>query len=210
MMKCDKFAAQLDDYLDGGVDERAMREHLNVCENCRRLHHHAVSVQAAVRKLSPPEVHPAFADRAILRASRPDAGASHPRRRAMLGVALAASLVLGITAGAYLTLRAAPVQTVVLAVDRPETVRMVFTSAKPLHAATISIVLPENVDLVGYAGRRELSWQTDLREGQNLLQLPLVAHGAVKDELRANLSHGAGTKTFRIRFDVAKADTAGM
>src|SRR5262249_28701880 len=117
-----------------------------------------------------------------------------------------ASLLLGVGAGAYLALRAAPVQTVALTVEQPETVRMVFDSAKPLRAATISIALPDNLDLVGYAGRRELTWQTDLREGQNLLQLPLVAHGAVRDELRAKLSHGSSTKTFSVKFDVAKIE----
>lgn len=209
-MKCDEFEARLDDYLDGGQDEHAMREHLNACEDCRRLHHHAVTVLAAVRKLSPPDVHPGFVDRAIARASRPGEGAARSGRRAALGVALAASLVLGVAGGVYLTLRAAPVQTVALAVEQPELVRMVFNSAKPLRAATISIALPDNVDLVGYAGRRELTWQTDLKEGQNLLQLPVVAHGAVKDELRAKLSYGASSKTFRVRLDVANAATPGM
>jgi hypothetical protein len=209
-MKCDEFEARLDDYLDGGQDERAMREHLNVCGDCRRLHHHAVTVQAALRAISPPDPHPEFLDRAIARASRPDAGEAHPARRAALGVALAATLLLGVGAGAYLTLRAAPVQMVALTVEEPETVRMVFDSAKPLRAATINITLPENLDLVGYAGRRELTWQADLREGQNLLQLPLVAHGTVKDELRAKLTHGSGTKTFRVKFDVARADRPGM
>jgi len=209
-MKCDEFTARLDDYLDGGFDERAMREHLNACEDCRRLHHHAVMVLAAVRRLSPPEVHPEFVDRAIARATRPDEGVARSGRRTALGVALAASLVLGVGAGTYFALRASPVQTVALAVDKPELVRMVFNSAKPLRAATISIALPDNVELVGYAGRRELTWQTDLHEGQNLLQLPLVAHGAVKDELRAKLSLGSNSKTFRVKFDVAKVEAPGM
>lgn len=208
-MECQEFTSQLDDYLDGQVDERPFREHLNVCAECRSQHHHAVKVLAAVRQLSPPAVHPAFVDSAISRAMRSGGDELRPRRGAMLGMALAASLVLGIAAGAYLTLRAAPVQTVVLAVDRPEVVRLVFNSAKPLRAATISIALPDNVELVGYHGRKELSWQTDLREGQNLLQLPLIAHGTVKDELHARLTHEASSKTFRVKFDVANAEAPG-
>ena len=128
----------------------------------------------------------------------------------MLGMALAASLVLGVAAGVFLSLREAPVQTVALAVERPETVRMVFNSAKPMQAATLSLALPENVEIVGYGHRRELSWQTDLREGQNLLQLPLIARGAVKDELVAQLSHGTSTKTFRVKFEIAQKGTPGM
>jgi anti-sigma factor RsiW len=209
-MECHEFISQLDDYLDGRLDERPLRAHLNVCDDCRQQYHHAVAAQAAVRKLSPPEVHPAFVDRAMQRAIRRDAAGAHPRRRALLGMALAASLVLGVATGAYLSLRAAPVQTVVMTVERPETVRMVFDSVKPLRAATLSLSLPENVEVVGFGGVRELSWQTDLREGQNLLQLPLIAHGAVKDELLAQLSHGASTKTFRVKLEVAKSGASGM
>lgn len=207
-MECADFTSRLDDYLDGRVDEFLMRDHLNVCDDCRQRFGHAVAVQSALRKLSPPEAPPAFLEQAISRASRPNP--AHPRRWSMLGVALAASLVLGVAAGVFLSLREAPVQTVALSVERPETVRMVFNSAKPLQAATLSLALPENVEVVGYGPRRELSWQTDLREGQNLLQLPLIAHGAVKDELLARLSHGASTKTFRVKFEIAKTDTPGM
>jgi hypothetical protein len=209
-MECREFTAHLDDHLDGGADERAMREHLAACGECRRRYQHALAVQSALRKLTPPQAHPAFVDRAIARAMRPDAAAAHPRRRAVLGMALAASLVLGAALGAFFSMREGPVQTVTLSVDRPETVRMVFSSAKPLQAATLSLDLPENVELVGYGGRRELTWQTDLRAGQNLLQLPLVAHGPVKDELLARLSHGTGTKTFRVKLEIAKSSSPGM
>ena len=209
-MNCVDFTARLDDFLDGRAEERPMREHLAACVDCRRRYQHALAVQSALRKLSPPEAHPAFVERAIARATRPSAEAAHPRRRAVVGMALAASLVVGVALGAFFVMRDAPVQTVTLALERPETVRMVFDSAKPLQAATLSLELPENVELVGYAGRRELVWQTDLREGQNLLQLPLVAHGAVKDELLAKLSHGASAKTFRVRFEIAKSDRPGM
>jgi len=94
------------------------------------------------------------------------------------------------------------VHAVALTVDRPETVRLMFNSAKPLKAATLSLALPENVELVGYGGRRELSWETDLRKGGNLMQLPLIVRGATKDDLVANLSHGGSSKTFRLKIEV--------
>jgi len=208
-MECLDFRSQLDDYLDGRLDERPLREHLNACADCRRLVQHAQAVQEGLRKLSPPQMHPAVVDRAILRATRPSVVDAHPRGRARFGMALAASLVLGLALGAFFSLREAPVETVALAVEKPETVRMVFNSAKPLRAATLSLSLPENVEVVGYTGQRELTWQTDLREGQNLLQLPLIARGAVKDDLLARLSHGTSTKTFRVKFEMAKASTPG-
>ena len=206
-MECRDFALQLDDLLDGGLDaarQKPIQEHLGRCPDCRRLHEHAVAVREGVRKLSPPDPHPGFMDQALARATRPAAGGAHSQWRPVLGMALAASLVLGVALGAYFATRPS-VQTVALTLDRPETVRLMFNSARPLKAATLSLALPEKVELVGYGDQRELSWQTDLREGGNLLQLPLIAHGATTEELVARLAQGDSTKTFRLKIEVANA-----
>ena len=211
-MECREFALQLDDLLDGRLDavqRKSAQEHLERCPSCRRQHQHAVAVQEAVRSLSPPALHPGFMDQALSRATRPAVGSGRPAWRPLLGMALAASLVLGVALGVFLAARPTPVQTVALTLDRPETVRLMFNSAKPLRAATLSLALPENVELVGYGGRRELSWQTDLREGGNLMQLPLVVRGATKEELVASLSHGGNSKTFRLKIEVDNA-ASGM
>jgi hypothetical protein len=99
---------------------------------------------------------------------------------------------------------------VALTLDRPENVRLMFNSAKALKGATVNLALPENVELVGYGDRRELSWQTDLREGGNLMQLPLIVRGVTKDELVAQLSHDGSSKTFRLKIEVDNAGRSGM
>jgi putative zinc finger protein len=212
-MECRDFTMQLDDWLDGRLDalqRKSVQEHLELCPDCRHRHEHAVAVQKAVRSLTPPAPLPGFMDQALSRATRPSVGSGRPTWRPVLGMALAASLVLGVALGVFLTTRPEPVQTVTLALDRPETVRLMFNSAKPLKAATLSLALPENVELVGYGDRRELSWQTDLREGGNLLQLPLIVRGAAKDDLVARLSHDGSTKMFRVKFEIDNAGKPGM
>ncbi len=188
-MECRDFTPQLDDCLDGRLDaaaRRSIQEHLERCPDCRRLHQHAAALQAALRTLPAPTPRPGFVDRALAHATGAAAGAARPPRRAVVGFALAATLVLGVVLGIFLA------------------------TPKPLQAATLSLALPGNVELVGYGDRRELSWQTDLREGGNLLQLPLVARGTAKDELVASLSHGGTSKTFRLKFEVDNAGKSGM
>jgi hypothetical protein len=212
-MECDDFALQLDDWLDGRLDsarKKSIQEHLGRCPSCRRRYQHANAVQAGLRELPPPALHPDFTDQALSRAARAAVGRARPMWRPVVGMALAASLVLGVALGVYLATRPEPVQSVALTIERPETVRLMFNSAKPLRAATVSLTLPENVELVGYGGRRELDWQTDLREGGNLLQLPLIAHGPSKDELVARLSHDGSSKTFRLKIEVDNADKTDM
>ena len=212
-MECSDFAMRLDDLLDGQLDalqRKSVQEHLGRCPDCRQRHERALAVLETVRKLSPPAMHPGFIDQALSRATRPAAGGARAKWRPIVGMGLAASLVLGVALGVFLATRPEPVQAVALTIDRPETVRLMFNSAKPLKAATLSLALPENVELVGYGGRRELSWQTDLREGGNLMQLPLVARGVAKQELVASLSHGGNSKTFRLKIDVDNTGRSGM
>mgnify|MGYP006308402341 CR=1 FL=1 len=63
--------------------------------------------------------------------------------------------------------------------------------------------LPEHVELEGYPGRRELSWETDLTSGSNLLAVPLVARAArTNGELVTTLRWGDREKRFRVRLRV--------
>lgn len=214
-MECRDFELQSDDYLDGSLDpvrQRSMQEHLEHCLSCRQRHHQAAALQASLRTLPAPELRRDFVNQALARATHTPARAAWSPRRAALGAALAASLVLGVAAGVFFAMQPvpSPVQTVTLTVAQPETVRLMFNSAKSLSAATFSLSLPENVELEGYGDRRELSWQTDLREGGNLLQLPLVAHGPAKGELVARVSHGTSSKTFQLKIEVKFAGRTGM
>jgi len=212
-MECSDLALRLDDLLDGRLDalqRKAVQKHLECCSDCRQRHEHAVAVLESVRKLTPPALHPGFIDQALSRATRPAIGGARSKWRPVLGMALAASLVLGVALGVFLATQREAVQTVALTIDRPETVRLMFNSAKPLKAATVSLALPENVELIGYGGRRELSWQTDLREGGNLMQIPLIVRGATKEELVASLSHGGSSKMFRLKIEVDNAGRSGM
>jgi hypothetical protein len=202
-MECSDFTRQLDEYLDGRLDvtrQGAMQAHLEACLACRRRHERSAALLAALRALPAPAPRPGFLDEALSRAAAN--GERGLRRHPLIGMALAASLVLGVALGVFFATQPPPVQTVTLALEQPETVRLVFHSAQPLSAAKMHLTLPRNIELVGYGGRRELAWQTDLREGANLLQLPLIAHGAAKGELVARLSHGEASKTFRVKVQV--------
>jgi hypothetical protein len=77
-------------------------------------------------------------------------------------------------------------------------VRLIFRSASALDDVTIELVLPEGVELDGYPGQRRLVWQSDLRAGSNLLELPMLVHGD-GGVLTATLNHGAERRQFSAR-----------
>jgi len=208
-MDCRCFALQVDDWLDGRLnvaERQLMHSHVESCPGCRRGYGAAGALRAALRTLPAPALRPGFAERALARA----AAAPRTGRQAVLGMALAASVVLGLGVAAILfAVRPEPVQTLVLTERQPESVRLVFNAGKPLPGATLSLSLPENVEIVGYGDRRELTWQADLGEGGNLLRLPLIAHGPAGGELVARLTLGASSRTFRLKIKVRNAAGAG-
>jgi hypothetical protein len=208
-MDCRCFALQVDDWLDGRLnvaERQSMQSHVESCPGCRRGYGDAGALRTAMRTLPAPALRPGFAERALAKA------AAVPRtgRQAVLGMALAASVVLGLGVAAILfAVRPEPVQTLVLTERQPESVRLMFNADKPLSGATLSLTLPENVEIVGYGDRREFTWQTDLRAGENLLRLPLLVHGPAAGELIARLSLGASSRTFRLKIKVRNAAGAG-
>jgi len=202
----------MDDWLDGQLDAAArpsMQHHLNGCAGCRSGYRRAEELRAELRSLPAPEMRPGFAAQALARAAgaRPR---TERRVRLGLGMALATGVALALGVGMLLfAVRPEPVQTVVLSVRQPESVRLVFNAARALPGSTLTLRLPENVAIVGYGDRRELTWTTDLREGANLLRLPLVVNGPAAGDLVAQLSRGASTKTFRVKIKVRGADATG-
>ena len=81
--------------------------------------------------------------------------------------------------------------------------RLVFASAMALDSATLTVSLPEGVELAGFPGQREITWETSLQEGKNLLPLTLIALTPAGGELLATLEHKDSDRTFRLLVEVS-------
>ena len=77
-----------------------------------------------------------------------------------------------------------------------------FASKTALDAATLTVSLPEGIELAGFPGQREIAWQTSLVEGKNLLPLSLVALTPAGGEVLARLEHDNRNRTFRLQVEV--------
>lgn len=89
-------------------------------------------------------------------------------------------------------------QVISLAISQVKTVRLVFDAPVDLNDVTLSVVLPENLELEGYGGQKQIVWQTKLTKGQNILALPVTAINHGQGELVARLTYGDKTKQFHI------------
>ena len=149
-----------------------------------------------------------FYDQTLVRATHQ--GSRRQRNRWLLtgfGSAVAAAMALWMISSVLLTSPEPPdseavIPGVTIAMQEPRTVNLVFASATALDIATLTVSLPEGIELEGFPGQREITWETSLNEGKNLLPLTLVALSPVGGELLARLEHDNRNRIFRLRVDV--------
>lgn len=150
-----------------------------------------------------------FYDQALARATHE--GTRRQRNRWVMtgfGSALAAGIVLWLIGGFFLTAPDIPqpdatIPGIAMTLEEPRTINLVFASKTALDDATLTVSLPAGIELAGFPGQREISWQTSLDEGRNLLPLELIALTPVGGEVLARLEHDNRGRTFRLRVEVS-------
>jgi hypothetical protein len=155
-----------------------------------------------------PEAQAGFFDQALVRATHD--GTRRQRNRWLLtgfGSAVAAAAAVWIVSGVLfsspdLPAPEAAIPGVTIALEEPRTVNLVFASRTALDSATLTVTLPRGIELDGFPGQREITWETSLSEGRNLLPLTLVALTPTGGELLATLEHGNRDRTFRLQVNI--------
>lgn len=211
-MDCKDVTEKLDDYMDRGLDQataEAISSHAESCETCRTVIERERELRELLKDYPVPRAQAGFYDRALVRAAH--RGGARQRNRWLLtgfGSAVAAGLAAWVVFGLLLNAPQTPdagasIPGVTIALEEARTVNLVFASATALDTATLTVSLPVGIELVGFPGQREITWETSLREGRNLLPLTLVALTPTGGELLARLQHNDRERTFRLRVDVS-------
>ena len=152
-----------------------------------------------------PQAAAGFYDQALARATHE--GSKRQRNRWLatgVGGASAAGLALWMFAATFLANPDVPqldaeIPGITIALEEPRTVNFVFSSAEALDSAMLTVSLPAGVELQGFPGQTEISWETSLTAGKNYLPLTLVAVMPAQGELLARLEHDDRDRTFRLR-----------
>ena len=170
------------------------------------------ALEALLKDYPAPEPREGFYEQALARATHE--GSRRQRNRWIMtgfGSAVAAGIALWFVAGFFFaapeaTLPEAAIPGITMTLEEPRTVNLVFASATALDSATLTVTLPDGVELAGFPGQREIAWQTSLNEGKNLLPLKLIAVSPMGGEVLARLEHDDRDRTFRLRIDVTDTD----
>ena len=211
-MTCKQLTNKLDDYVDGQMDPAetaTLTVHIESCADCRHLLEGEQQLRESLKdygESSMPRPDAAFFERSLAKAAQN--GTRRQRNRwVMTGVGgtIAAGLVLWMLGGTFLQTPEVPqaaIPAIVMTLEEPRTLNLVFSSATALADATMTVVLPHGVELEGFAGQREITWMTSLTEGKNVLPLTLIATSPQGGELMATLRHEDDDKTFRVQVTI--------
>lgn len=187
----------------GPLERRRLDAHLATCPDCRAA---ALALDGLrqLRSQAPVEPPAGLFERIMGRSQQP-AGQSAPRSRfwlgAGVGAAVAASVMVALlTTGVLSGVSPPPAGETALRVSlgEPRDVNIAIDMDHDLEAAEITVVLSGGIELDGYAGRRELSWTTDLKAGTNRLTLPIVAVGEGGGRLMVRVGHGDKERRFTL------------
>ena len=211
-MTCTQLTAQLDDYVDGHMDHAvsaALAVHIESCDDCQQALADEHGLRESLKDYAEsgmPRPDAAFFDRTLAKAAQN--GIRHQRNRwVMTGVGgtIAAGLVLWMLGGMFLKTPEMPesaIPAIVMTLEEPRTLNLVFSSATALANATMTVVLPQGVEVEGFAGQQEITWMTSLAAGKNVLPLTLIATSPHGGELIATLRHEGDDRSFRVRVTV--------
>jgi hypothetical protein len=185
----------------------------NDSHNTRHQDQDDPALQALLRDYPMPQAAAGYYDQALVRATHE--GSRRQRNRWMLtgfGGAVAAGLAVWLLGSMLLTTPQLPAASdtmsaaipgISMTLEEPRTVNLVFASATALDSATLTLFLPEGVELAGFPGQAEISWETSLSAGRNLLPLKLIALTPSGGEVMARLEHGNRGRVFRLQLNVS-------
>ncbi|GGY83337.1 anti-sigma factor family protein [Marinobacter zhanjiangensis] len=216
MTSCQQSQETIEQYVAGTLaraDALMFERHLASCPRCAsRLRWQQRINEEVAGQSGIPEPSGDFESRVLAAAT----GRSFARpglATPVVGGAFAAMLVLGLVLGLNLDDRApdgvrqadsgtateAVERSLVPAEPREETVRLAFTSQSQLDNVSLTLELPAHVELVQFPGHQQLTWQVDLKPGDNVIALPLRIAYPDGGEIVARLDDGRKSKTFRAR-----------
>ena len=225
MLDCTTVRARVDDLAFGELpapEAAVWRRHVNDCPDGAAAVAQAESLRLALRAMPVPEPRAGFAAQALANARHQNAGLAAPSARRAprrerysapntdgwswwggLAAAMAAGLVLamlwglprGLTTPVDPAATAAPLR---LALYETREIGIAIDADQPILGARLTVRVDGGIELVGFGDTRELSWETDLEQGTNMLALPVLAHSLEQGRLTALVEHQDGRQQIEL------------
>ena len=210
-MNCNELHVLLDTGAPADIPPAEARAHLATCSACRRAWKQACAALEVLHTLPEPPVPWGLAERVLAFTHPPGKRQGRMPTARPWGWALAAAL-LGIGVGIFLTLAVglhAPAyrvqdDTVLVPAGNITTVRIALDAVRPLQDVAFVVKIPAGMQLQGHAGEQQVSWNGELAQGRNVLNLELLAAPGAAGVVETDLHYADHTSSFKLRVTAVK------
>ena len=196
-MKCQDIENKYVNIVSGKLNPAeldACRQHIEQCVACDELIYGAAGLASLKQRdagVMPPNLFKTVSARLERRGDRDAGGHRFWTGTAFGGAVVASVFALALTAG-WIQMPAGapdPAQEFTVAMSEARDLNVAIETQQALANATITVVLNGGVELAGYSGQRELSWEADLVAGVNRLTLPVKATDFAGGQVIVQLTH---------------------
>lgn len=223
-MNCNQIQQNLDEYVDGTLDNNQLADidlHIRSCHDCCEALEQLRVLRDALRQMPVEPARSGFAQAALMQARQVNAIQStpHPRPavkrepfyRHWFAAGFGGAFAAGLALWAVFTL-IGPIQPASempmfsIAVQQTRNVSLAINVPEEMDGVTLSVELPENFEIAGHRGKQQLAWQTRLKQGRNVLTLPVVALTQGQGQLVAKVVRNQKSKMLRVNLNAVSAD----
>ncbi len=206
-MNCDRYEALLNDYVDQVLSEddaKAVFKHSFACESCTESIEAIRLQKQLLRSMPVPAVSEGFKKRVIESAVRNPAQNSGQQPAAKQGfyykfaaAAMISALVLWL--GMLNITPRDDTPYLVLVGDQVRNITVAIVSEQALDSVEMHVEISENLELKGMGNKKQINWTTGLREGVNVISLPVVGIAIGEGEITTRVHLDGKEKVMHIR-----------
>lgn len=224
-MNCDDAKILMNDFLDRDLDSERhahLQQHLDSCKPCYSSMDYELLLQKSLKILPVVEKSTDFETRILAQIEHHKVKKYNAVFPALAVNSLVAGFAVWLAFGSLfnsntpseslltpdvktVAQQALTIETVQLAVNQTQNVVLSFNSASDFSNVSLTVALPDSVEFSGHPGLREISWDTSLTNGVNVLTLPLVALKEVNGEIIATIKNDGKTKQFSLKLVSAQS-----
>ena len=212
-MNCEKTQSLLNDYIDdtlSDIDFEVVHKHCHTCDCCARRLEVLRLQKESLRGLPVPPASNGFEKRVVATAIQNARAAQnlHNKQGSFYKFATAAMIsALVLWLGLFNDTKTGKDDLYLVSVgDEVRTIKVAIDSEQALEAVNMRVELSDNLELKGFGNKKEIHWTTHLREGVNVISLPIVGIAQGEGDITTRIRLNGKEKVMRIKTEYKLPD----
>ncbi len=213
-MKCEKTQSLLNDYIDdtlSALHAEEVNNHCHTCDDCASQLEGLRIQKEILYSLPVPAASHGFEKRVFATAVQDAQSAQnlHGKHGSFYKFATAAMIsALVLWLGLFNDTKTQKHDLYLVTVgDDVRTIKVAIDSEQALDAVNMRVELSDNLELEGFGNKKQISWTTHLREGVNVISLPIVGIAQGRGDITTRIQLNGKEKVMHIKTEYKLPDS---